>query len=499
MPLSALLVLLLAPVPALPAPTTPPGLVVLQDDFDSRRKAAAGDLELLWELVDWCEARGLQKERDRVLRDVIKLEPDDAKARELLGHVEYDGQWFTTAKKLEAYKKKKEREERKALEREAKEKGWVRYGDTWVDPNNVPKLEAGFVRAEDGTWVSPEELQKIEAGWKRQDLVWVSPEEASQLDAGLWKCGDEWLELEAANRYHSELDRWWRIPDGYFTLWTTVDRELAYKAQDRMQIAYRDLVRLFGVTPVDPPNVLIVRNSDQYRKFTEGAGDPPLPRSLSGLSSVHGSFFADFWIDPEVGFVGAGVSYWNPDNEADDRFGNLWCRHAAGLSFVEGIDPSPEALAALQAGDAQTFAQGFWDEKVLPNWLRYGAASYVERYYHDSFVGPDGDPLWARKWSVSNIAGRGGLDALDTILELKLTPDDVEGSAKRLNEAGLLVAFLLDGQSAAMTKEHQKFKAAMKAWRKNPAKGASGVEKAVKGLERAFKKNWKDLQAFAGI
>ena len=152
-----------------------------------------------------------------------------------------------------------------------------------------------------------------------------------------------------------------------------------------------------------------------------------------------------------------------------------------------------------QGGVAQAFAGGFWDEKKIPSWLRYGAATYVERYFKDSFVGPDGDPLWARKWSLQNLANKGGLDSLDSIFEMRLSPDDHDGSAKRLNQSGLLVAFVLDGECPPVVKAHGKLKAALKAWKKNPSKGASAVTKAVTGLEKAIDKNSKALRAFAGI
>ena len=116
--------------------------------------------------------------------------------------------------------------------------------------------------------------------------------------------------------------------------------------------------------------------------------------------------------------MAAGVAYWQTDDDRVAGFGKLWVRHATGQSFTELIDPSPEALEKLEGKEAGfEYAQAFWDEKQIPNWMRFGASVYVERYFTDNSEFNNGNPLWPRTWTLENIASSGGLTAVDKILE----------------------------------------------------------------------------------
>lgn len=485
----------LAPV-ALPRAAV--GIQDQEAEFETRRKEAAGDLAKLWKLADWCEARGLVRQRDLVLRDILELDDTDKKAHELLGHLFHDGRWFDSQRELDAYERKQERE----AEREARAKGLVRFGDAWVEPADVPFLEAGLVRDEAGNWITKEEAERLAAGWRRQDLEWVAPEEVPMLEQGLWKCGEEWLSLEEADRYHGEPGHEWRIPGEHFLLYTTLPRDVAMKALTQIDYAQRDLERLFGVHPARKPVVLVLSSLEQYDAFSKGdreKGD--IGRSAFGLSSIHGAYLADNWFDEEGHLLGAGVTYWDANDATASAFAPLWARHAAGQAFVEAVDPSPEAAAEHEEKGTQglEFAGAFWKEKRLPPWLRYGASVYVERYAPDPFVKPGGDRLWARKWSIQNILQQGGLDSVEKILAFQVGPDDVEASSKLVNESGLVLAFALDGGCGPVEKELARFREALKASTEDRDKGESALEKALERLEKALVKNEKKLAAFAGI
>ena len=132
---TALVALIAAAAPAAAPPSYaagPPGtaftagLASAQDDlaeYKRRRKAADGNTEALWKLVDWCELQSLRKQRKSCLRAILKLDDDDTKAHELVGHVFYGGQWFTSKSKLRSFKKKTEAAAQKEEERVAKEQG----------------------------------------------------------------------------------------------------------------------------------------------------------------------------------------------------------------------------------------------------------------------------------------------------------------------------------------------------------------------------------------
>jgi hypothetical protein len=488
----SLLVLLLAAVPTASTPATPAALAArsapVQEDpkveFEKRHAAAQGDVKKLWEVADWCEANALDKERRTCLRDILKLDDNDAKAHEGLGHVLYEGRWFTSEEKLAAHKKT---EAAKA----AKEQGLVPYKDGWARPEDVPFLEQGLVKTADGRWVDAEEQKRIDEGWRLQDLTWIPPAEFDKLDQGLWKCGEEWKSLEDANAYHAELGRWWRLSGTYFHLYTTLPRNVAEQAMVEVDRTVSDMVNIYGVSPTEPMLVVILRSGDQYNTFAGGNETWPGTDS-QGWSSMYGAFFADGLIDRDTRtWMGAGAGYWDFTSDAGTSFGKLFARYAAGQSFAEFADPSPKYLAKFkQATQAQFNAEEFYKEKKVPAWFRFGAASYVGRYYVDAFAGAGGDPMWARKWSIENIARRGGLDPLPMIFEMAVGPDNAN-SDKLMSEAGLLIAFTLDGDCAPVKTAHAAVKAALKEG-KDPAP-------AFKALQQALEENVDKLRAFANL
>jgi hypothetical protein len=456
-------------------------------EYEKRRKEAGDDIAKLWSLYDWCDAYGMQREAKQCLRAIVRLDEGNRKAHELLGDVYFDGKWFTSAKKLEEYKRQK-------TEAEAKKTGKVLFKDQWVDPADVPYLEKGLVKAADGRWVDPVELQRTQEGWVRQDLTWIPPDEIPQIEKGLWKCGEAWLPLEEANRYHAELGQWWSVPGEHFIAYSTGTRELTEKSLLEAERAFKDLVRIFGRAPGRKVPLLVLNSREQYSRFAQAEEGAPV--ELQGFSSLHGAFLAEIWREPiDAGSASAGVAYWDASNAAGNSFGPTFVRHAAGLSFAEELDPSPKSLQSLRSGGGGgVTANGFWSEKLLPAWFRYGAAAYVERYLFDTT--PGNEPMGLRNWSIANIANKGGLDPVTRIFAFELSLDDLTGSSKLINEAGLLVAFILDGKCAPVIEKHQAFKAAFNS---SSGKDPKEIAKAARALEEEIKKREGELRKFAGL
>jgi hypothetical protein len=463
-----------------------------QDDkkaeYEKRLAAAEGDAAKLWKVHEWCELRGMEKEGRSVLRKILKLNENDRKAHELLGEIEYDGKWFANEKKVEEYKKKQ-------LEDEAKRSGKAVYKGELVDPADLPMLERGMKKTEGGEWVSADDFKKMSEGWVKQDLTWVSPEEIPNIEKGLWKCGDKWLNEAEADAYHAAIGKWWKAPTDNFVIYSTCSRQTVEKIKDECKRAFREFNRVLGKSPATRVPILVLNSSEQYNQFAAGTGQDPI--ELRGFSSLHGATIAEVWPEPmRDGFAtSAGMTYWNVAVEADNRRGPIFVRHAAAQALAEGLDPSPKSLATLASGRAgNTIIEDWWKEKQFPNWFRYGAASYVERYIADQFVGSDGDPDWIRKWSKENLVRVGGLDALDTILACNLSLDAFDASTKLLNETGLLMHFILDGKCPPVVEAHGALKAAFK---------AGGDPKALKlaftNLETALKKSEAEFRKFAGM
>jgi hypothetical protein len=454
-------------------------------EYKARREVAEGDPEALWKLHEWCTAYNFKAESNSCLRAIIKLEPDHKQARAALGHVYYDDRWFTSEQKLKQYKQEQ-------LELEAKRTGKVIHEGKLIDPEELKLIEAGLVKV-DGRWINAEEAKKIEAGWVLQDTTWIPPGEVANVEQGLWKCGDQWLDAEEADRYHGEIGRWWQIPTEHFVLYSTCSRETSQAALNTMEHSYRQFARAFGRSPAQAVPVLLLNSTDQYGRF--GAGDAGIENpDPGGLSSVHGAFFADGWIEVALEREsGAGVAYWDASTEGGSRFGEMFARHAAAQSIAEALDPSPRTMENWRKGRrGSSSPDDFWAEKSMPRWFRYGVAAYVERYMPDSLVAAGGDPDWRRAWSVSNIARAGGLDSLDEIFEFDISVDN-RNSAKLINEAGLIVAFILDGKCPPVINQHGALKVALKEGK--PA----DVTKATKGLVEEIKDNEAKLRAFAGF
>lgn len=459
--------------------------IAVDDEFDRRFEAAGDDAAKLWDLVEWCERTKLDKEANTALRKLIKVEPDHARARKKLGHVRFDGQWFTSEKKLEAYQEKE-------AARLAKEQGLIKWKKQWVREQDIPFLERGLVRGPDGDWWTEDDLEKHEEGWVRQDLVWVSPQEAEKIGEGLWKCGEEWLDLEGANRYHARPNQPWRIPSDRLILRTTCTREVAAGAILEMERAVPDLVKIFGRMPDQKVEVFLSGNGAILGTLcSEGFGGMPAIEGRGLIESVE-IVFAESWFHVEERtWHGVASTWWDPSEENGARFGPHRARAAMGLGFADAIDPSPKAVEKLiqKKGPFDGFAESYYAEKQLPEWFRWGASCYVGRYYAAQ-VERGGDPFWTRKWSVDNLKRKGGLPSfLRGVFEMEMTGR--EEDSRNVLSAGLLMAFILDGQCGPVRAAHAELKVALKEG-KDPGK-------ILDKLRKEIEKHEDELRAFAGL
>lgn len=488
-----MLTLLVAAMPALlssNAPSIPATIASwIDDEFEQRLKAAGTNVDELWRLYLWCASTDRAKDGGTVLRRIIREAPEHKEAREKLGHVQYQGQWFTSAEKLAAFQQAE-------AARLSKEKGWVEWKGTWVDPRDLPYLRRGLVRDPwGGLWVRETDLARRQAGWLQQDDEWVPPEDAVYLEEGLFRCAGKWLTLEAANRHHAELGTAWRIPGDGYVLWTTLERDVALQAIAELNRAVVDVQRILGRLPPERVTVVLLRDLAQYDSFCNGElGSLPDTRRHSRFRDA---FLTDSWTDRDTGeLLVVGAGFWDASSEAGRKLGSHAARLALGLSCVEALDPSPRAREALAGGALvdEAFLEKYSSEKALPAWFRWGAATYLERYFFDQTVPLDGNPHWARDWSIGNIRRFRGLDPLAEIFALRLgvqTKEDTDRAAKLLNEAGLLVAFVLDGGVAAVEESHAELKAALI--------GGTDPRPASASLEAAIVAHEPELRAFSGL
>jgi hypothetical protein len=422
------------------------------------RLAAAGDrADALWEVYQWCASSDRAARGESVLRRIVRLAPDHDAAHAALGYHGSPAAWFPSRPALERFRRSQEKEVAEA-------KGHVLDRGLWIHRDERALANKNWVKDQPtGEWLPQGDVRRLAEGWVRQDLAWIPPADAARVDEGLWLVDGEWVDLATANRRHAELDSMWIVPRREVRVHATADRDVCLRAVEHMARAVEDVRKVFGAEPVLPLDVALLRDEEQYDRFA--FGEPDGRRRATDparLHVVHSAFFAESWFQRAGGkleFRGMGVCYWDPLAPNGDLYGVHAARLAAGLSYVEALDPSPKTVRkALSAGPQDDYHEAYQAEKVLPAWLRYGAAVYAERYFFDETAAEGADPWWARAWSRDNLTARGGLRKLADVLAFRLDPDDRDDGLKLLLEAGFLVAFVVDGPCAPVEAAHEELK-----------------------------------------
>jgi len=484
-----------------------PAPLAAQDPALASKITAAGtSVAKLLELAAACASSNAEEDAKKVYKRVLELDANNEVAHKALRHQFYDNKWFESFAELSKYK----REEAARM----KTKGLARFKDEWVPEAELPFLNMGWTKDEKGVYQNPVALARAKeiaerkaAGYefRADDNSWVAPGDMEKWAAILWKCGDEWVDMAKANEYHSKPDQSWELVGEHFEIETTIDWEGGNLARWHADKIWPELVRIFGVEPAAKPHVVVLNSLEQYNLV---AGNANILPEAEGYSSLHGAYFADLKFDDEAKppqYLGCGVSYWVRKDKKGESWGPLWLRWSAAQSYVDAIDPSWAAIGDQIAGsgtiDQAAFSTAFWGEKKIPRWLRYGAASYVERFQKDPLAADGGDPWALRAFAFAEIKKEdekkkpGTLRKLDEVFAFGLDIKDIPGSSRLYHEAGLVVAYLLDGAPGdkELAEKHQAFKTALKAGKK------ADITTAVTALQKSLVKRDKDIRKFAGL
>jgi hypothetical protein len=491
-------------VPMLPSDHV---LVAVQDPaLDAKIAAAGKDVAKLLELANSYVTAAQEDSAKKVFRKVLELDANNEAAHKALRHQLYDKRWFESFAELSKYK----REEAAKM----KAKGLARFKDEWVPEAELPFLNMGWTKDEQGVFQNPVAAARAKqiAEWKAagyefraDDGSWIAPDDKEKWAAKLWKCGEEWVDMAKANEFHSKPEHAWELAGEHFLVETTMDWEGGYSARWHADKIWPELLRIFGVELASKPQVAVLSSLEQYNLV---AGNTPLLPESEGYSSLHGAYFADLYFDDDAKppqFLGCGVSYWVRKDAKGEIWGPLWLRWAAAQSYVDAIDPSWGAIGDRIAGggtvESAAFAATFWSEKKIPRWLRYGAASYVERFERDPLAAEGADPWALRAFAFAELKKddekkkTGGLRKLDDVFAFGLDIKDIPGSSRLYHEAGLVVAYLLDGAAGdkELAEKHKAFKTALKAGKK------ADIAAAVTALQKSLGKHEKDIRKFAGL
>jgi hypothetical protein len=469
-------------------------------ELDAKIAAAGRDVAKLVELAKGYTAAGQDAAAKKVYKKVLEVDADHEAARKALGHQLYDKKWFESFAELAKYK----REEATQM----KAKGLVRVKDAWVSEADAPFLIMGWVKDEHGQWAHPSKLARAKqvAEWqaaghqfRADDNSWIAPADLEKWTALLFKCGDEWLAIEKANEYHAKIEHPWELEGEHYTVWTTCDWEGGNAARWYADKAYPELVRLFGIAPARKPHFIVLSSLAQYNELS--GGNPPLLPESEGISSLHGAYFADLAFDDSFQpplYIGAGVCFWDRKDAKLKGWGPYWVRWASAQSFVDAIDPSWTTVAerfGAGAGGGPPAAAPFWAEKKIPRWLRYGAASYVERYAKDPEAAEGADPWGLRQFAFGELKKAGGMRKIDDVFAFVLDINKLDDSGRLYHEAGLVVSFLLDGAPGdkKLAEKHQAFQTALKSGSKKD------VAAAADALQKELAANEANIKKFAGL
>jgi hypothetical protein len=467
--------------------------------LDAKITAAGRDVAKLLELAAAYSTPAQEADAAKIFRKVLEFDANNEAAHKGLHHQLYDGKWYESFAELAKYK----REEAAKM----KAKGLARWKEEWVPEADVPFLKMGWNKDASGAWADPSDAAQVKqvAEWKAagyqfraDDNSWIAPDDADKWRALQWKCGDEWVDMAKANDYHSKIEHPWELMGEHFEVWATCDWDGANIARWHADKVFPELVRIFGTQPAKPPHFIVLNSLQQYN---QAAGAQPILIESEGVSSLHGAYFADAFYDASKPprYLGCGVSYWDRKDAKVAGWGPYWLRWAAAQSFVDAIDPSWSAvgdwIASGARGDVATYAAPFWGEKKIPRWLRYGAASYVERFMKNPEAAEGTDPWTLRSFAFGEIKKGGGLRKLDDVFAFALNVTDIDGSSRLYHEAGLVVSYLLDGASGdkELAEKHQAFQAALKSGKKDD------VAAAAAALQKTLAKHDRDIRKFAGL
>jgi HEAT repeat protein len=111
------------------------------EEYEWRSRLAPQTVAAHWELQEWCKQRGMKKERDEELQQIVGLDPENEAARRLLGHIRQDGKWMSRDEAMAA-------------------KGYVKHKGKYVFPQEVALLEASALHKE------------AETAWHKKLHVW---------------------------------------------------------------------------------------------------------------------------------------------------------------------------------------------------------------------------------------------------------------------------------------------------------------------------------------
>ncbi|MEZ6194898.1 MAG: hypothetical protein R3F20_04090 [Planctomycetota bacterium] len=290
------------------------------DEFDKRAKELdKKDVAGMIALGRWGLEKGVNVEAKKLLAKVVKLDSENAEARELLGHKKCDDGKWRYGSALETY-------ERKKMEGEYKARGWVKLDDEWVPPSVAARRKAGLVEHE-GRWVTKEDQGRLAKGdtWLGND--WYSKEELARIEAGEIREGGSWKSIEELDKLHRDPTNPWVLQSEHFVVLGPIGFKSNILVLEQAEKIWKHAAELFGDEPVcfDRATripIFITRDQASYAKTCNSVQPKPGPRQ-DAYCSCRGAICAS-----RQGVI----AYWyNAD------FTSQWIRHAASQAIMDRL------------------------------------------------------------------------------------------------------------------------------------------------------------------
>jgi hypothetical protein len=416
-------------------------VAALKKELRAKEADAKKDVGAMLGIAEWAGEKGLVSDRRRILNAILKLDPENEKAHEMLGFVKYEGEWVTKAKAEMAI--------RKALEAEMKAKGMVEVDGVWVTKDEEKDAKAGIFRHE-GELVSRADKVALAQGMVRHRVTgqFISATDAAKADEGLFPLGgDKWGTEAEADEFHSKPETPWVYRTYHATLVTHKPlSELKTIAAD-LDSAITSVGKIFGGAEPNPdqrPVVIIAQDDDQFRALGNAVG---------AEGSAYGVFLAQGDVEiPGLGVARPVIMNWSKD------WGPYWVRHAGGFGFAVAIEKS--------VGEE------------LPLWFTRGVGGYAERHY---------TPGVASFFGKQHLQ-KGGVQALESWFERFEISGNIETRMLDFNiyQGGLVLDFAMSGTDDGTTKAMQEVtKAAFEG--KGLAKAVMQLQKTVGKQEDAVR------------
>ena len=175
-----------------------------------------------------------------------------------------------------------------------------------MDPDNDRARRGLGETKVDGHWLRPFEVDQVKAGLVRDEkLGWIIQKEKARYDKGDYFDLDakRWAKLAELNALHAQPRSPWKLRSEHFDLLSTADLELSVQVESRLEAFFLQVFRqydlffagkgtaalIFGMAPAKKRlTVTFYRDHDQFQKEAK----PPFAWAAGFYTSAkHASFF----------------------------------------------------------------------------------------------------------------------------------------------------------------------------------------------------------------